>query len=83
MIIKTSGKNHFRVKKGKFIITKPGEDSAHGTSCENLNYFWLNFTGKSVVEFIKNMNLDFYKIYNIGIYEEIRNCYTKWQGSFL
>lgn len=75
-------KTHIQVKKGEFIITSPGKEGMHGTASENLNYFWLNFTGSKVLEFIEDMKLKLYTVYNIGIYDEVRNCYTKMAGEF-
>lgn len=73
---------HIQVKKGCFVITKPGNQSEHGTSCENLNYFWLNFTGSRVEELVKKMNLEYNTTYNIGVFEEVRNCFTKIASEF-
>ena len=75
-------RNHIQVKKGCFVITEPGKQSGHGTNCENLNYFWLNFTGSKACELIKKMKLECYTVYNIGVYEEIKSSYMRMAGEF-
>jgi len=75
-------KNHIQVKKGNFIITQPGKSGAYGTSCENLNYFWLNFTGSQALSLIKKVNLECNTVYSIGLNDEIRNSYMKMAGEF-
>lgn len=77
-----SKQNHIQVEKGCFIITEPGSQGAHGTYCENLNYFWLNFTGSKVREFIKKMNLECSRVYDIGVFDDLKNSYMKMAGEF-
>lgn len=73
---------HIQAKKGSFIIRKPEANGEYGTNCENLNYFWLNFTGSKAHELIEKMKLECDTLYNIGVFEEIRNCFTKMAGEF-
>lgn len=72
------------VPKGGFIIGPPHEfKTFFGTKGDFLNYYWLNFTGRRAENLIKEMGLKHRQVYNVGVSEEISNCFKEIFNEFL
>ncbi len=64
------------LKKGEFSIGKPaGKLTYYGSDYDFLHYYWLNFTGYDVENFIKRMGLQPETKYFVGEKAEFEKCF--------
>lgn len=72
------------LSKGGFIIGPPHSNkTGFGTKGDFLNYYWLNFTGGRVESLIEKLGLEFNIPYEIGMHNEILDCFKKIFNEFL
>ena len=69
--------------KGCFAIIPPHACIDFGTDRSFLNYYWLNYTGALADDIASQVQLDHFKVYNIGMCEDIRELYKKIFNEFL
>ena len=78
-----SGEDRLSITAGCFAIIPPHITLQFGTDRSFLNYYWLNYTGALAENVGKDVCLEPYKVYNIGMCEDIREQYKKIFNEFL
>ena len=72
------------LSEGGFTLGKPHDYVTYFASKDNfLNYYWLNFTGNRVENIVKQSGLEFRKAYNIGVSDQIADCFKNIFNEFL
>ena len=78
-----NGEDKLSITAGCFAIVPPHITKVFGTDGSFLNYYWLNYTGFLADDAAKYVHLEPYKVYDIGMCEDIRELYKKIFSEFL